>query len=144
MLGTRLVRDPDGLVGRTGLGSRTWPSFFPRIAYLAKCSYLVVHVHSLCLSHQFHTMYITYMHKRYARSRSTIISFENREVKNANCTLQIIFFINKYMVYVYWIRTLGQVRDPGKKTWPGTRSRACATYKPIRIAYKTRTGCCVG
>ena len=26
--GTRLVRDPDGLVGRTGSGSRTWPSFF--------------------------------------------------------------------------------------------------------------------
>ena len=43
-MGTRLVRDPDGLVGRTGLGSRTWPSFFPRIAYLAKCPYLV-HVH---------------------------------------------------------------------------------------------------
>ena len=28
IFGTRLVRDPDGLVGRIGLGSRTWPSFF--------------------------------------------------------------------------------------------------------------------
>ena len=39
--GTRLVREPDELVGGTGLGSRTRPSFFLSDTYLAKCLFLV-------------------------------------------------------------------------------------------------------
>ena len=118
---------------------------FSRIAYHAMCLFSSTQSISILLINLIHYTKFTCIKIRIIYNNL----IKNRESRIANTIFLLInYTINPNFSFMHvncvwwWCMILMRNRlyyvvENG--IWPGTRSQACATYKPIRIAYRTCT-----